>query len=307
MKCEKMKAITFILLLISIAAQAESPRSLKDLAAEQYVRGVESGVIRPTILPQAALEVSLKYYFDLNLAILNNEDPYTPEQDYYAMKAARLDQLMYADSFIPLNQNDAWKTSNSAIAAIGMTEAFLVELLGRNPSDRHGLLDFRIRFCADEYRELMIRGVRVGMCPSFPASGTSFIDNEKILVDLNLVYEKAGRPDRFRMQSIAEYSWADTVGGQKPKREHDRDLWKYANIANDERQRSVFANKPNPLGFRRSGVWEWTSDWYNSQARNLIGASYRATALGAASGALIQYDPTVQYETVGPSRLVRTR
>ena len=134
-------------------------------------------------------------------------------------------------------------------------------------------------------------------------------------MSLNEIYERAGRPTRFRRQTRAEYGFADTKTGTEPKTATQADLKDYTpywHISNQgffspsgERQpRSMLENKTNSLGFRRSGNWEWAGDMDGSE-RAIVGGSWSTTPEGAASGFRDARNPAYPHRSLGPSRLVK--
>lgn len=215
------------------------------------------------------------------------------------------------------------------MSPVAPTQEFWVEVMENNPSKFKDQI-----YCQDTYREAVIHGKVIGMCPDFPMEQVSAINRGlknsdiELIARLNQIYQAAGYPVRFRRQTKDEYHWADTEGGANPKLSEDAFLpaqdprylgrftpfWEISHLdiedpsrrchSEENQPRSMMLNAPNAYGFRRSGVWEWTQD-RDGPLRILVGGSWHVHFYGASSGYLFSALPRHSFPYVGPGHLVR--
>ena len=214
--------------------------------------------------------------------------------------------------------------TGGSIMSSGFDQEFYVFLMKKNPSK------FKERkYCPPAYegdphgyREVIINGKTISMCPDFPveqiaadSNGEKDSDTE-LIEEINRTYENAGLLTRFRRCKRAEYHFADTANGAHPKlsgEEHLIETGQYTphyGISNqspskEHQPRSITENLPNIFGFRRSGVCEWVEDMRGIYRRRLVGGGWSYFPAGAASGNLNTGQPDRRRDDHGPARLVK--
>jgi len=258
-------------------------------------------------------------------------------------KFERIENLLELDQFIELPvkartwRDWLWDSKDfgpsHAISHIGVSQELWFEVMGNNPSkfkeekycpDGPGKHKFGSVFKQDGTTE------KVPMCPDLPVEQVQAENDgnknsdEEFITRLNKAFELAGKDIKFRRATFKEYVWADTEGGTNPKLANDPNFWKYAthykisnldptqdpdlNIrlsSNEGQTHGVKAKDGTSLGFKRSGVWEWTVDMEGS-LRVFVGGSWDDLPELATSGNRGAGWPDNQDSNFGAARLVRT-
>jgi hypothetical protein len=312
---------SFVFLVYSVAYA--TPLSLKQLAAKKvagtFAQQQPLLTIPQEVAPSEVIGTIASCLSPSDFELFQNEEA---SKTWYQFKVNRIEAIMnkFGD-FIPFSLNPEWSDSKDAISPVAPTQELWAEVLGVNRARFK-----EKRYCPDTYKEVVVNGVTIGMCPDFPMESVIAVDQGKkdsdveFMAALELIYSNAGLKVEFRRSTRAEYLWADTEGGTSPKLAHDPDLGKatpYWQISNKDpknlsnpshsgvrQPRSIFDNAPNAFGFRRSGVWEWVEDMDGS-FRGLVGGGWSFNPELAESGFRYSSRPDSRWFYFGPSRLVR--
>jgi hypothetical protein len=313
---------SFIFLVHSLAFA--TPSSLKELAAKKvaatFAQQQPLLTIPQEVAPSEVLGAIASYLSPSDFDFFQNDEA---SKTWYQLKVNRIEGIMNQfGAFIPLSLNSEWSNSKDAISPVAPTQELWVEVLGVNPAYFK-----EKKYCPDTYKEVGVNGVKIGMCPDFPVERVIAIDrgnkdsDEEFMAALKRIYTQAGLHVEFRRPTYAEYDWADTEGGTRPKLATDPDFGKATpncDISNkdpldltkpspsgDEQPRSMLMNAPNAFGFRRSGVWEWIHEDIVSSKRSVVGGSWYDFPKHAVSGYRDWFRQNLLANSVGPSRLVK--
>ena len=155
--------------------------------------------------------------------------------------------------------------------------------------------------------------------PRCPVESVSWDDAQEYIRTLNR--REAGRVDRYRLPTEAEWEYAARAGTAGPSYgELNEVAWHWGNSG--RRVRPVGQRRANGWGLHDmlGNVWEWTADWYGRYPAELVtdprgpgtgssrvarGGSWYIDPLNVRSASRYDLSPGIRRSTLG-FRLVRT-
>lgn len=149
-----------------------------------------------------------------------------------------------------------------------ITQATYAQVMKSNPSEFK-----KKKHCKESFQNIEIRGKRIPVCADLPVEKVSWNDAAKFVEIINRSFSDSVYTYRLPTEAEQEYAFR---GGSKAAYINGEDLYAGKNISHldsfveFERKQTYSPIRqektPNRFKILRSGVWEWSQDWFGKYA-----------------------------------------
>lgn len=155
------------------------------------------------------------------------------------------------------------------ILSTAVSQSTYASIMGHNPSHFK-----KKKYCKESFQTLVVKGKKVKVCADYPVEQVSWEDASRFVAQVNKEFEDSVY--RYRLPTEAEVEYAVIRGGGGSayiSGTNSNNLEQFI-LFNEEPENKKLSRKKttysvskkgiqsNGFGIYRSGVWEWTQDFY---------------------------------------------